>query len=679
MKEYLQAALGIVSVEEKDDVITVIGSNGKSIQKVIHKFYKTSRVSNNIFINVSRVSFSFHSFFLPDILFIINELIVNRAYGVPIRTLNKIRDKLLKNTWIKDCEDRPVKQLDRSLLDDLIFKPLDFQEEFFKIYEENTSKYNLKGYLFGAGAGGGKTYSSLALTHLLKSKQIIIVSPINAVNAVWEKNINTVFKPHVKRDYWISTSGKPFTGKEKYIIVHYEWLSKLFHNLILIEKKGLSIILDESHNLNELTSMRTEVFINICKKTNCQNTILLSGTPIKAMSVESIPLLRCIDPLFTPEVEKQFRAIFRGDTTKAVSILNNRLNMVSLIVPKERFKLLEPVLKNITINFKGSEKYTLEAIKLQMKDYITKRVIYYQSRKETDHKKFYAILRIHEEYLNTEKDKQEYKDYLMDLNFIIKNPGSRELSAAINATNSYEKNEILPNLSNEDKLVFKEVKTIVKYVHLKIQGECLGNVVSRARINCHVDMVKHIDFFNICESTDKKTVVFTSFTEVIFEANRFLINEGFKPLLVYAETNKQLTTIIDKFENNEIYNPLVATYASLSTAVPLTMADVMIIIDPPFRDYILNQAISRIHRIGADTAVTVYSIMLNTDNKPNISTRTLDILSWSQSEIDKIIGIKSPYVLTAGDTDINIATENFNQFLGIDEYTLNNKSKIYNW
>lgn len=679
MKEYIQTALHIVTVEEKNNIVKVIGSNGIAIQSVIKRLYKTSRVSNNIFINISRVSFSFHSFFLPDVLFIINELIQSKIYGVPIRTLNKIKKELLENTWIKDCENKPNKFLNRSLLDDLIYKPLDFQDEFFKIYETNTSKYNLKGYLFGAGAGGGKTFSSLALTHMLESKQILIVSPINAINTVWEKNINTVFKKNVNKTYWISNSSKPFTGDEKFIIVHYEWLDKLSKHLWMLQKKDLSIILDESHNLNELTSNRTNTFIDICKETKSENIILLSGTPVKALSTETIPLLRCIDPLFTSDVEVKFKAIYRGDTTKAVAILNNRLNIVSLMVPKERFKLLEPILKTAVVKFNDSEKYTLDAIKTQMEKYIGERLDYYKNREEEDHKAFYNILKKHESCLYTNEDKQLYREYLFSLNYVIKYPGRPEYYEHVTITNKYEKNIIIPNLSNDDKKIFREVKAIIKYLHLKIQGECLGNIVSKARINCHVDMVKHIDFFNICESTTKKTVVFTSFVEVIFETDRYLKTLNMSPLLVYADTNKNLSTIISKFENNEKYNPLIATYASLSTAVPLTMADVMIIINPPFRDYILNQAISRIHRIGSDSQVTIYSVILETENKPNISSRTLDILSWSQNEVGRIIGIKSPYVLSRNDNDdIDVSLENFKDFIDDDFYD-RKSSLITNW
>ena len=71
--------------------------------------------------------------------------------------------------------------------------------------------------------------------------------------------------------------------------------------------------------------------------------------------------------------------------------------------------------------------------------------------------------------------------------------------------------------------------------------------------------------------------------------------------------------------------------------------------------YQLNQAISRIHRLGSDTQVCINICALDTGNLPNITTRTVDILKWSQEEIEKITGTPCAYaigdVLTYKDID----------------------------
>jgi hypothetical protein len=91
-------------------------------------------------------------------------------------------------------------------------------------------------------------------------------------------------------------------------------------------------------------------------------------------------------------------------------------------------------------------------------------------------------------------------------------------------------------------------------------------------------------------------------------------------------------------------NPLLATYASLSTGVRLTIADTMILLNSPFRAYILEQAISRIYRLGQDSQTYVYQCILDTGEVPNISTRSADILAWSTEQVEAIMGIKAPQV-----------------------------------
>lgn len=78
----------------------------------------------------------------------------------------------------------------------------------------------------------------------------------------------------------------------------------------------------------------------------------------------------------------------------------------------------------------------------------------------------------------------------------------------------------------------------------------------------------------------------------------------------------------------------------------MTMADVIVMLNAPFRAYIQDQAISRINRLGADTQTYVYMVELDTGNVPNISSRSLDILAWSQQQVAAIVGGDIPFDIT---------------------------------
>lgn len=657
----INTLFGNVQVTVDKGRVTVSGVRSDVIKRGMKRLFGTDTTSSHLF-DMKTHSFSFLEFFLPDVLYVIGELISSKkSLQVHLRTLAQVHRQLLEKTWLSRMEQTAPPRFDRSKLADLTYVPLDFQDEFFQIYEKNVYQFKLNGFLFAGAAGSGKTFTSLALAHCVGADKILVIAPKNAINKVWQSNIQNVFKD--PQSYWISDGNKEFTGNEKYIVVHYEYLSKFIALFDSLKYKQLAIILDESHNFNELKSLRTQTLIDLCKRAKAEDVIWLSGTPIKAVSMEAVPLIRCIDPLFTDEAEAKFKAIFRGDANKATAILSNRLGLVSFKVEKSRLKLQAPIFNNISVTFDDSDKFTLEKIKIRMKEFIAERAKYYKSRQVQDNDFYNLCMSMHEKQLSDKADKLAFAEYKDCIKKVILAGGDFTVKDEIMFCNRYELTKIMPGMTPEYRNRFKEVRTIIKYVHLKIQGECLGQIVGRARIECHVEMAKYIDFSSVCESTEKKTVVFSSFVEVIKQAEITAKTKELNPILVYADTNSSLASIITQFADNENINPLIASYASLSTAVPLVMSDTMILIDVPFRDYILQQAVSRIHRLGADTQTYIYTAVLNTGEKPNISTRTVDILKWSQQSVSEITGVKSPFELKDGQDDFKTAVESFNHCL----------------
>jgi hypothetical protein len=192
-------------------------------------------------------------------------------------------------------------------------------------------------------------------------------------------------------------------------------------------------------------------------------------------------------------------------------------------------------------------------------------------------------------------------------------------------------------------------------VVLKIQGECLGKILGRYRINACIEVAKAFDYSKYIESTEKKTLIYTNYIECLQEADQQVKNLGYDSLAVYGATNKDIIPILKDFESKPEMNPLLATFKSLSTAVPLTTADTLIMLDVPFRSYIADQTIARIHRLGKDSQTRVFICKLDTGSEPNISGRTLDILQWSQAQIFAITGVKTPFEID----ETNIAVESY--------------------
>jgi superfamily II DNA/RNA helicase len=205
--------------------------------------------------------------------------------------------------------------------------------------------------------------------------------------------------------------------------------------------------------------------------------------------------------------------------------------------------------------------------------------------------------------------------------------------------NRYELEQIAPYLPTKAmRDAFKNARSVVKYVNLKIQGEALGRVLGTKRVACHVDMINHIGLEKLVQQSIKKTLIFTSYVEVVDRIADYFKKRDYPVLTAHGKTGELVKTTVDRFQTDFNANPLVATFKSLSTAVPLIEANTVVNINAPFRHYEYEQAISRVDRLGQDTPVEIINVHLDTDDRPNISTRSKDILEWSKEQVAILMG-----------------------------------------
>lgn len=638
-------------LEVKDGVVKISRISPRVMKRDFKRLFQSVRLSNNLFIEHTISTVSFYEFFSLEFYYSLEKLLVLENASTSKGRIRQLMRCLKEGTWLKRIDQDAVGIVNPKRASMFKFTPLEHQALFLKNFNDTIPRYGLRGMLLAAEPGTGKTYTALLLGECLDCDMIVVICPLNAVETVWKKS--TVGKDSLYNkdpSVWIVGSSTKYTG-ERIIICHYEAIDKLLAMRTGIAAKKVLVALDESHNLNELKSLRTRLFLELCQDLNAM-VVLATGTPIKALAYETIPLLRAIDPLFTEEVERIYSRMFAGEASKLSEILSRRLNIISHRVSGSVLRLQEPIITEIKVVSLNAQKYTLPAIREDMQKYASERkaeILSKMSSYVSQHKEFvdfsqkeHAASKSYSAEMREEIERgfSEYRQNVLDIKNAHDSGQLRSVLHLLPVCSKFEREYIIPCLhSKQDRELFKFVTVCTKYYTLKIQGECLGRVLGRKRTEAYLDLISSIDFEEIVETSEKKTLIFTSFVEVVKSCEAALKQLGYKPLVMYGDFTKDLKSTVDKFETDESANPLIATYNALSTAVPLVMADTLIAINPPYRDYVMKQAIARIRRIGTTTQTRVYNVTLDTGAVPNICDRMLDIIKWSKEQSNAILNI----------------------------------------
>lgn len=655
MLSNIKRLLAQIEVRENRGVITIEGIPSEQITRLIYQNWKTSKIADYMFNQRGRSKISLNSFFALELVYILNQLRANYRATITRRSLGVIIEQLYQNTWLRKTRQEPEEILDRRALRYFDKKPLDHQSEFFERYEELTQRYQLDGFMLPSPAGSGKTLTSLMLAEMLHSDRIIIVCLKNAIPDPWIQSLEEKEYRQPQTDYWASTqSGIPPRDKRFYIC-HFEAQDRMLEIAEEFANERVTLILDESHYMNEISAARTQNFIKLAQRTRAQCTLWVSGTPLKAIGAEMIPFLSSIDRRFSSDTQERFKKIFGISSERASDILSHRLGISSHRIEKSRIVKGEPIHETITASFKGAERYTLESVKDAMEAFIEKQMAYYKEHRAYYRDIFDQGLELHEEQINDQAQRKRYREYLRGVDQLSKLKSYRMAGDLMEQVNRYERGELIPSLPSDYRRRFRDASSVIKYTPLKVQGECLGQVLGKRRQEMTSAMIPHLGLPDLIDIQQKKSLVFTQHVPVVKQAGDYLQQHGYQPLLVHGETTKDLDSMIKSFSRDPKINPVVATYNSLSTAVPLTMASAVFLLNQPYRDYVRNQTISRVHRLGQDAQVYVYHASLDTGDTPNLSSRSFDIVEWSREQVNRLMGIEAPDEASLESLDINLS------------------------
>ena len=663
------------------------GNFGNGLVNTLDKNFIPRKKIDVLFDRINSSEIVIDSFFMPELHTIINELVTsNKVYPkTNKKTLANLLIKINTETWYRSDELIDYRYaLDMDRVNSVIaLKLKEYQENMFKRYEYLKNKLGYRGMLLDVAAGGGKTLMALAMAEAVRADKVIIITLKANLQTTWVDALlddsdksKYYFKNKIDREdvYTVDDyNNNKVYNKAKYIIFNYESLDKLTSLLGAIKATNPCIVIDEAHNFISLKSNRREELLKLVEKSRSDHVFPLTGTAIKDSPLDMLIYMELIDTRISPKVLRTYRGLYSSPNSLLKSIVPMRYGELSLKVEKHELKLdpIEYITLDVTIP--NPERFSLANIKKDMIAYFDARTEEIYKDRDNTRKNFdYIVNKIRK---SSNLSSSAWDNYLYNHSEVRKLYDSNSLYLKPDLAKEvsiFERDNIISKLPSNEKDVFKDLTTLLKYPILKVRGEVLGRVVLKARIDCHKEMAERVDY-SILNTTLGKSVFMSNYIPVCEAARNSLVSQGFKPIEIYGEFTKDQDNRIRLFKTDPSIDPLVGTLKSISTAHHFAIADMILLGDTPFRTYMLDQAIARAWRTGQQNQVKIVYTRLKY-NEDNINSRNIDILKWAKSMVEEITGTNISYLdFDKGRSVENIDLEDIDDLIVNEDINENNE------
>lgn len=488
------------------------------------------------------------------------------------------------------------------------------------------------------------TFTSIAWSLLCNDAPTVVLCPLNIVDEVWVTQLFKHFK--VPPKVWTSKEGRlPVAGYD-YYIVHYDYmaggngnyLQKFFMELSRKWQGQLKLIVDECHNFNDPKSARTKRLIAWGDANIFGHLLPMSGTPLKALGSEVFPVLCLIDLYFDLKAREFFVASYGKNRPQLMDLLARRIGRSKFTIPELVGMGDPPPMELIKVQIPNSEKYTLDAIRLEMQVYINERIAFY-NKHMPEFLEFYNEV-VYSYELSIARDPRALAELALYKEIVdrFRKQGYNsftDVQDGMFCKRVEEKMEAdLKGTALKD---FRNIKSAVKYLGLKLRGEALGNVLGRARINAIKDIIAYAGIPEMIDNVEKKTLIFTSYVDALKECQAYLEKEGYPVVTVYGENSNERDANIKRFAADPKLRALAAVYDSLKEGYPMLMCNLTILLNSPFRDHEVTQVVARTWRTGQDVQCFYKLLDMDTGHKLNITTRSINIMEWSREQVDALL------------------------------------------
>ena len=630
-----------IEKEHEGDYIVLRGINASTLISDVARIYKfninmeepnKAKLFFNIIISgviFKKMNIKFHRFFALDIYFIMDKL-----WDITQRSMYKQAcDLLMEEPNVKKYYT-PLLELPSEIsnrLNDINIKLFPYQQQFLSTYYNAIHKLELEGYILALGMGLGKTACSIALCYAFNLIPCIITGPRSVIPG-WKDSILKFIPSMKQKQVQLITEYNPAKEKTKwkFLICNYEKLETAAEYSKYAAGPIQMLIIDESQNFRNLTTARTQTLLRVKQDLNIKNILALSGSPIKSLSSELIPMLKLLDPLFDDEATAIFKRVYSRSSYDPItaSVIKNKLSTyLDYKETADYVKLPEREYYNVNVKLADPKPYYVSTMKDNVWKYVNENMPTYRAAAKPNLDKLEELLK--NNIIQENFSKEDINDYWEAVKGKYRDPFNKDYSLAIN---TFENEKLKPLNSALYKEVLTTRRKITSYMAILI-GKAIGIYFVHAKIELMVKMVQEnvnaiADIINKCET---KTIIFSTFAAPLFAIKEELEKAGIGCIIHTG--NSDVVETKDRFKNDNSVKALLATVGSIGTGVDMLqyIASEIIYINRSYRASDEAQQIARIWRRGqAAKVVKIFYLKLDTGDEPNILDSESEISDWSR-------------------------------------------------
>ena len=627
---------GLNGEKLRTDIRKYFGKNGPTINRagLSMKYHIFSIVLSSFVFGSS--SITFEKFFTLEV-----NLVFQWLYEIYGRSDYKDIVSQLNETPIMKALHAPMLEVPANALsrvNSFGVELLDYQKEFLKQYYNARHKIGLEGYVMAFEQGLGKTFTAIATVYAFNLFPCIVTAPKSTLLS-WKTSIERLVPTSELREDVLAIGNK-------FVICNYESLNKVGTYL---KSNPKAMIVDEIQNFRYLNTARTQNIIDIQSKYKIQNILALSGTPIKALASEMIPIMTMIDPMFrnSPKAQYIFKHIYSSNTydSMASAVLKERLRLYMVKKEVKQVLNLPPKYKySIKLNIRNITPYSLKQVMQDIHNYVNSEM---SKRTKRDVILLVGQLsKILSDFPSDTFTSDDLSTYIQCvkvmggiisskswhiLNFIKQS--KQDLSGYIYSMErirAYEAKfkEVNPALTKE---LVRVRKQITSYYFILL-GKAIGEFIVRGKIRLlNTAINENMDkFIKIINTSLKKVVVFSTYKEPLLTFSNNLSNYNIQSIVI--ENGSDFNKNFQSFANNPKQRVILGTIQAIGTGTDGIQhaCNTAIFLNRPFRSTDSEQAESRIYRKGQDSSTYVYYVDIDPAT-PNVLSHESQINDWSKN------------------------------------------------